>query len=121
MPRRYIHLFGNAACEDILQAYGLVEKDEKTTSGLQNRQCPNCMTLNKHDSRFCTSCRMILSYDAYEETLEEQKQKDNRLTVIESQMKALLSTLGNIKDQSQVNQMAQTLYDSSILKDISST
>ena len=59
---------------------------------------------------------MILSYDAFEETLEEQKQKDNRLTVIESQMKALLTTLGNIKDQSQVNQISQTLYDSCILK-----
>ena len=54
MPRRYIHLFGNAACEDIIQAYGLVGKEEQTTNGLQNRQCPNCMTLNKHDSRFCT-------------------------------------------------------------------
>ena len=32
-------------------------------------------------------------------------------------MKALLSTLGNIKDQNQVNQMAQTLYGSGILKD----
>ena len=30
MPRRYIHLFGNAACEDILEAYGLVSKDQQT-------------------------------------------------------------------------------------------
>ena len=62
-----------------------------------------------------------LTYDAYTETLENQKEKQDRLTIIESQMKSLLSTLGNIKDQSQVNQMAQTLYYSGILKDISST
>jgi hypothetical protein len=30
MPKRYIHLFGNAACEDILEAYGLVSKDQQT-------------------------------------------------------------------------------------------
>jgi hypothetical protein len=30
MPRRYIHLFGNAACEDILEAYGLVSKEQQT-------------------------------------------------------------------------------------------
>ena len=64
---------------------------------------------------------MVITYDAYTETLENQKEKEDRLTVIENQMKALLSTLGNIKDQSQVNQMAQTLYGSGILKDVSSS
>jgi hypothetical protein len=62
---------------------------------------------------------MVLTYAAYSETLEDQKEKEDRLTVIENQMRALLSTLGNMKDQSQVNQMAQTLYDSNILKDVS--
>src|SRR5215216_1294218 len=62
--------------------------------------------------------RMVLTYDAYSETLENQKEKEDRLTIIENQMKALLSTLGNIKDQRQVNQMARTLYSSGILKDV---
>jgi hypothetical protein len=57
----------------------------------------------------------VLTYNAYTETLESQKEKEDRLTIIENQMKALLSTLGNIKDQSQVNQMAKLLYDSKIL------
>jgi hypothetical protein len=60
---------------------------------------------------------MVLSYDAYSETLENQKEKEDRLTIIENQMKTLISTLGTIKDQRQVNQMAQTLYGSGILKD----
>jgi hypothetical protein len=61
---------------------------------------------------------MVLTYDAYNETLENQKEKEDRLTIIENQMKSLLSILGNIKDQSQINQMAQTLYGSGILKDV---
>ena len=35
---------------------------------------------------------MVLTYDAYSETLENQKEKEDRLTIIENQMKALLST-----------------------------
>jgi hypothetical protein len=117
MPRRYVHLFGNAACEDLLEAYGLVDKSPNI-SVLQSKQCPNCSNPNRPDSKFCASCRMVLTFDAYNETLENQKEKEDRLTIIENQMKSLLSTLGNIKDQSQVNRMAEALYGSGILKDV---
>jgi hypothetical protein len=33
------------------------------------------MSPNKPDSKFCAKCRMVLTYDAYNETLEGQKQK----------------------------------------------
>jgi TolA-binding protein len=66
---------------------------------------------------------MVLTYDAYNETLEIQKEKEDRLTIIEkqfntmqSQIQSLLSSLGSIQDQNQVNQMAKTLYDSKILQ-----
>lgn len=120
MPKRYVHLFGNAACEDILEEYGLLDKGIRYQANmLKSKQCPNCSEPNSVDSKFCAKCRMVLTYDAYSETLENQKQKEDRLTIIENQMKALLATLGNIKDQIQVNQMAQALYDSNILKDVS--
>jgi hypothetical protein len=54
---------------------------------------------------------------------EEQKMKDDRLAIVEeqfsimqSQMQSLLSSLGSMQDQNQVNQMAKTLYNSKILK-----
>ena len=66
---------------------------------------------------------MVLTYDAYNETLDNQKEKEDRLTAIEnqfntmqSQIQSLLSSLGTIKDQNQVNQIAQTLFKSRILK-----
>jgi hypothetical protein len=68
---------------------------------------------------------MVLTYDAYEESLKEQEKKEDRLTTIESrfntlqsQIQSLLSSLGTIKDQNQVNQMAKTLYNSKILKSV---
>jgi hypothetical protein len=122
MPRRYTHLFDNAACEDVLEAYGLLDKGIQTQQ-LRSKMCPNCNNPNKPDSRFCSLCKMILSYDAYEETLENQKKKEDRLTTIESQfntmqsqIQSLLSSLGSIKDQNQVNQIAKTLYNSKILE-----
>jgi integrase/recombinase XerD len=115
MHLKYLHYFGNESSESLLEAYGIIASGQQIDQ-LRPKQCPNCSEPNKPDSKFCNKCRMVLTYDAYTETLENQKEKEYRLTVIENQMKALLSTLGNIKDQSQVNQMAQTLYDSSILK-----
>jgi integrase/recombinase XerD len=78
MPRRYIHLFGNAACEDILQAYGLVDKEQQIEQ-LKPKQCPNCNEPNKLDSKFCAKCRMVLTYDAYSETIEEKQQKESEI------------------------------------------
>jgi hypothetical protein len=70
---------------------------------------------------------MVLSFSCYQEALKEQESKDNKITLLENQLeiqsnqlKALISALGNINDQSQVNQMAQTLYSSGILNASSS-
>lgn len=40
----------------------------------------------------------------------------SRFDLIQSQMQSLLSSLGGIKDQNQLNQMAKTLYNSKILQ-----
>ena len=116
MAQKYIHYFGNESSESLLEAYGIVTKNNIPIDTLNPKICPNCNEGNTQDAKFCSKCKMIMTFEGYQQALEEQKQKEDRLTVIENQMKALLSTLGNIKDQSQVNQMAQTLYDSSILK-----
>jgi hypothetical protein len=78
MPRRYVHLFGNAACEDVLEAYGLVDHNQNVFS-LQSKQCPQCSEPNKPDSKFCAKCRMVLTYDAYSETIEETQRKESEV------------------------------------------
>jgi hypothetical protein len=60
---------------------------------------------------------MVLTYDAYSETIEQQKQKEDRLTVMEKQMQALLTAIGNMKgDQDKVYEFSKALFDSGILK-----
>lgn len=40
----------------------------------------------------------------------------SRFDKMQSQMQGLISSLGNIKEQSQVDQMAKTLYNTGIIK-----
>jgi len=49
-------------------------------------------------------------------TLESEKQKEDRVSVLEKQMQSLVSTLSKLTEQGQVIAVAQTLYSSGILK-----
>jgi hypothetical protein len=124
MHLKYLHYFGNESSESILEAYGMETKDKNQLSVLRPKSCPNCNEPNKPDSKFCAKCRMVLTYDAYSETLESEWQKDDKLTtmekqfnVMQSQMQSLVSTLSKLTEQGQVNAVAQTLYSSGILKE----
>jgi hypothetical protein len=124
MHMKYVHYYGNESTTSILEEYGLLDKGVYIDQ-LKAKTCTNCDEPNKSDSKFCSKCRMVLSYDAYEETLKEQERKEDRLTTIENQfntmqlqIQSLLSSLGGIQDQNQVNQMAKTLYNSKILKSV---
>ena len=67
----------------LLEEYEITPKDNHQKDTLISKQCPNCAEPNKPDSKFCVKCRMVLSYDAYSETLESEKQMEDKLTVIE--------------------------------------
>jgi hypothetical protein len=72
MPEKYLHYFGNESSESLLEAYGLIDKGIQIDQ-LKPKQCPNCNEGCKVDDRFCPKCRMVLSYDAYNEALEQQQ------------------------------------------------
>jgi hypothetical protein len=117
MHLKYLHYFGNESNDSILEAYGIISKDKQVSEALRPKQCPNCNEPNQPDSKFCAKCRMVLTYDAYSETLESEKQKEDRVSVLEKQMQSLLSTLSKMTEQGQVNAVAQSLYSSGILKE----
>jgi hypothetical protein len=79
MPQLYIHYLGNEAGESLLEAYGITPKDTKYSNPLKPKQCPNCNEPNIPDARFCTKCKIILRYDAYNEIIEETKEKEQEI------------------------------------------
>jgi integrase/recombinase XerD len=122
MHLKYIHYFGNEASESLLEAYGITTRNQELSKTLLYKQCPHCNEPNKPDSRFCTKCNMILTYDAYNETLELQKQKDEsfnamekQVNLMQSQLQNLISALGNM-NSSNKNSFARELFQSGILE-----
>ena len=81
MHLKYLHYFGNESNESLLEAYGIVSSGQQIDQ-LRPKQCPNCSEPNKVYSKFCAKCRMVLSYDAYEETLDQQKRKESEVEVL---------------------------------------
>jgi integrase len=125
MHLKYLHYFGNESSDSILEAYGIITKDKVQSDTLRSKQCPNCNEPNKPDSKFCAKCRMVLTFDAYGEALESEKQKQDRLTLVEEKLSStqhmiqhLIDGLGKITDQQQLNILAQLLFSSGILKEI---
>ena len=74
MHLKYVHYFGNESNQNILEAYGIKPKLEEIDK-MKPRQCPNCTELAKIDDKFCPKCRMVLSYDAYTETIQDNSSK----------------------------------------------
>ena len=89
MPQKYIHYFGNESSNDLLIASGIIPNDIRQSDSLKSKQCPNCSEPNKPDSKFCTRCTFVLSYDSYAETLEMEQKKDSRLQTLEQQLNFL--------------------------------
>ena len=115
MHLKYLHYFGNESNESLLEAYGIVPPGQQIDQ-LKPKQCPNCSEPNKPDSKFCNKCRMVLTYDAYSETLEYQKEKEDKVTKMEKQMESILMILDNLKNQSDIDMVASTLYKEGQLK-----
>ena len=93
MHLKYLHYFGNESSETLLESYGIVIKNQGHVNLLKPKQCPNCNEPNKPDSKFCAKCRMVLTYDAYNETIEEKEQKDKDLQLVKERMESIENML----------------------------
>jgi hypothetical protein len=98
MAEKYIHYFGNESCESLLEAYGIAPG--LATDVLSPKLCYNCNEGNTQDAKFCSKCKMILSYDAYTETLEQQKEKELQIQKLqqkyEQDMKEMQTKFQNL-------------------------
>jgi integrase/recombinase XerD len=89
MNLKYEHWFGNESSQSLLEAYGILPQDNHSKDILKPKQCPNCNEPNKPDSKFCAKCRMVLTYDAYNEKVESQKEKESEVQNLKDQMRVL--------------------------------
>jgi hypothetical protein len=100
MHLKYLHYFGNESSESLLEAYGIMPKGQRTDQ-LKSKQCPNCSEPNKPDSKFCAKCRMVLSYDAYEETADKKLEKEDAIATLSDQLMKVMQEIEILKKQRQ--------------------
>jgi hypothetical protein len=99
MHLKYLHYYGNESSESLLEAYGIVASGQQIDL-LRPKQCPNCSEPNKPDTKFCAKCRMVLSYSAYEETADNNKQeKDDALATLSDQVMKLMTEVQELKNR----------------------
>ena len=92
MPSVYLHYFGTESCNALLETCGIITREGKQASNLLSLHCPNCKEPNKPKSRFCSKCEMVLTYDAYTETLAKEQQK-------ESELNELRTKFGSVEEE----------------------
>jgi hypothetical protein len=121
MPQKYIHYFGNESSESLLEAYGIVTKNNVPITSLNPKICSQCGESNTQDAHFCSKCKMIMSFEGYQEILEEQKKKEDKLAAMEdkfntmqSQMQALVNILSSVKIQKGKQEIALRLVEQGI-------
>jgi integrase/recombinase XerD len=66
---------------------------------LRPKQCPNCSEPNKPDSKFCAKCRMVLSYDAYEGTVDNKLEKEDIIATLSDQLIKVMQEIEILKKQ----------------------
>jgi hypothetical protein len=79
MPSVYLHYFGTESCNSLLETSGIIKREANGASILTSIQCPGCKEPNKPESQFCLKCKTVLTYDAYNEALEKEKQRESEL------------------------------------------
>lgn len=73
--QKYQHYFTDDAFDAMLVIDGLVTPNSKGKAKnlLKPRICPNCDETNKPEGRFCAKCKFVLSFDAFNESLQEKE------------------------------------------------
>ncbi len=68
-------------------------------------------------------CRMVLTYDAYSETMDSEKQKqdrlesmEGRLSTMQSMVEKLVLTVTRTADQERQTELIKSMYNSGWLK-----
>ena len=111
---KYQHYFNDDGLEGVLtEMDGLVLPSSgakgKGKSVLKPKICPNCDETNKPESKFCAKCKFVLSWDAYEESIQSTEQSKQEV----KELKASLEML-----QKNQEQMYKALQVMNVLKQV---
>ncbi len=96
MPQVYTHHFGNESSKKLLEVYDIDPENSGPSSVelLSPKTCPNCNEGNTADARFCAKCRLVLTHDAYNDTLKQQQEKELQIQKLQEKYEFLCEEIG---------------------------
>lgn len=98
--QKYQHYYNDDSFDAMLvEMDGL--KPKRTAPGrglLKPRLCPNCSETNKPESRFCSKCRFVLSFDAFNEKVNEAEQTKQELKAMKDKFDSIEQRFGKMMD-----------------------
>lgn len=79
--QKYQHYYSDDGINAMLEADGLqIASSKGAIKGLlKPKMCPNCSESNKPDSRFCTKCKFVLSFDVFNQVTSEAEQSKREI------------------------------------------
>jgi hypothetical protein len=109
----YTHELAGESSEDLLLAYGIdVKKKNAATattindkgenkaaeasSSLYPKACPHRSEPNKPTSKFCVNCQMVLTFDAFNETIEEAEKTKEEFEQLKKNQKRIEKTMSSM-------------------------
>jgi integrase len=112
MPTVYLHYFGTESAKKLLEAKGVIQRNSASVNVLKAKPCPNCGECNKPDSMFCSKCKFVLSYDAFNEAIEEKartakeaEESKKRLEELEAKHEILQANTASVLNALMATQM----------------
>ena len=64
---------------------------------MKPKQCPNCDEPNTPETKFCIKRRYVLSYNAYNETIEEKEKAAKEAEEKEKELKVMRASMSNLR------------------------
>ena len=108
MPRRYLKFRGDESIRALQQVHGIVSIKEEHNSELGTLAptiiCYNCKEPNKAGSRICSTCKMILSFEAQVEMQQQQQATETQLQEMQKQISDLFEVLQGANVMKQIDE-----------------
>ena len=109
----YTPELGGESSEDLLLAYGIDVKNKNAatattindkgenkaaepSSSLYPKACPHCSEPNKPTSKFCVNCQIVLTFDAFNETIEEAEKTKKEFEQLKENQKRIEKTMSSM-------------------------
>jgi integrase len=96
MPTVYLHYFGTESAKKLLEAKGVIQHNNMNVNLLKSKSCPHCSVPNKPDAKFCMSCKMILTLDAYTDTINEANETRRKLEEVQAKQEILQANTASV-------------------------